>query len=92
MALPGDGTQHGNHQLPGRAPGVDRLATHAEHDQADATASEIVHNPQKARGASLADPPPISSASDAVRDQFRCHERRLTSVPAADRMMEAHLI
>jgi hypothetical protein len=40
-----DGRQHGHHQLAGGIAGVDPLTTHAEHDQADATAIQVVHNP-----------------------------------------------
>jgi hypothetical protein len=47
----GNGPQHGDHQLAGRSAGVDLLATHAEHDKADATAVEVIDDPQEVRGA-----------------------------------------
>ena len=46
----GNGRQHGDHQLAGRAPCVDPLTAHAEHDQTDATAIKIVHDPQQVGG------------------------------------------
>jgi hypothetical protein len=41
-----------NHQLAGWSAGVDPLATHAEHDQTDATTVQVIHDPQQVRGAS----------------------------------------
>jgi hypothetical protein len=48
----GDSAEHGDHQLAGRVPGVDLLTAHAEHDQTDATAIQVIHNPQQVGGAS----------------------------------------
>jgi hypothetical protein len=47
----GDGRQDGDHQLAGRASRVDPLTAHAEHDQTDATAIQVVHDPQEVCGA-----------------------------------------
>ena len=47
----GNGRQHGDHQLAGRAPRVDPLTAHAEHDQTDATAIKVVHDTQQVGGA-----------------------------------------
>jgi hypothetical protein len=41
-----DGAEHSDHQLAGRAPGVDPLATHAEHDQTDAAPVEVFQDAQ----------------------------------------------
>jgi len=47
VALEGrDGAQHGQHQLPGRAPCVDPLATHRKDDQGDTALFQVFHDVQ----------------------------------------------
>src|SRR5690349_19899312 len=47
----GDSRQHRDHELAGWSAGIDPLTSHAEHDQANATAIQVIHNAQQVHGA-----------------------------------------
>lgn len=67
-----DGSEHGQHEL---AANVDLLPTHEQHDQADAAAIEVLHDPRPLRSRIWASIPACWSAGGGV-DGLTSHAAR----------------
>ncbi len=80
-----DSAEHGDHQLAGRGAGIDLLTAHAQHDQADTTAIQVIHNPQEVCGAfgkaiglaSYYGIPTADEAQSFLQPIALCHGRHL---------------